>query len=91
MPGATGMVSELVHGPAALVENAPGGELERSVTATGRATADATESSRGADATPATTLIGATGPIERVDCAHARNDRHAPLCDASGRSTAHNV
>ena len=91
LPGATGTVSELVHGPATLVENAPAGELERSVTATGRATADDTDSSSGADATPATTLIGATGPIERVDCAHARNDRQAPLCDASGRSTAQSV
>ena len=78
-----------VHGPAGLVENPPPGELERSVTLTGRVTADETESSSGPDATPATREMGVTGPSERIDCAQARNDRQASLCRASGRSTAH--
>ena len=81
----------VIHGPAALVENVPAGELERRVAATGRVKAEASESSSGGDGTPATTEVGAAGPIVSVDCAHVRKDRHAPLCEASGRSTAHNV
>src|SRR5688500_17903112 len=91
VPGETESVSVLVHGPAALVENVPADELERSVTAAGRTTAEASDSSSGADGTPAMRRIGSAGPIVSVDWAHVRKDRHAPLCRASAMSTAHNV
>ena len=77
----------LVHGPAGLVENVPAWELERSVTVTGRETADASDNDSGGEGAPATSDAGAP-PMARVDCAHVRKDRHASLCFASGRSTA---
>ena len=86
----SGRVKVLVHGPVGLVENVPACELERSVTATGRETADASDSDSGGDGAPATSDAGAP-PMARVDCAHERKDRHASLCFASGRSTAQSV
>ena len=89
-PGDTGMTSVLVHGPAVLVEKAPAGELERSVTDSGRVTAEASASWSGGETAPAASVEGAA-PIVSVDCAQARKERQAPLCRASARSTAQSV
>ena len=56
----------------------------------GRETAEESASCSGGEPTPAVSVAG-TPPIVSVDCAHARKDRHAPLCRASAMSTAQSV
>src|SRR5918995_390927 len=88
--GETGRTSVLVHGPAALVENVPAGELERSVTDSGRVTAELSASCSGGEIAPAGSVAGVAAIVSN-DCAQVRKDRQAPLWRASARSTPHSV